>query len=108
MDECGAQLLSARPPRLAAGAFEIGQDESEQDFAIRIVTELDRTTLAIQGPPGAGKTYIGAQMILALVRAGKKVGVTATSHKVIHNLLHDVLKYARHGRTTPAWRGQGR
>jgi hypothetical protein len=25
-------------------------------------------------------------MILALVRAGKKVGVTATSHKVIHNL----------------------
>jgi uncharacterized protein len=94
-DECATQLLFGRAPRLAAGAFEIGQDESEQDFAIRLVTELDRTTLAIQGPPGAGKTYIGAQMILALVRAGKKVGVTATSHKVIHNLLQDVLKYAR-------------
>ena len=93
--ECGAQLLFGRAPRLATGTFEIGQDETEQDFAIRIVTKLDRTTLAIQGPPGAGKTYVGAQMILALVRAGKQVGVTATSHKVIHNLLQDVLKYAR-------------
>lgn len=94
-DECSTQLLFGRAPRLATGSFEIRKGESEQDFAIRIVTELDRTTLAIQGPPGAGKTYIGAQMILALVRAGKKVGVTATSHKVIHNLLQDVLKYAR-------------
>lgn len=93
--ECGAQLLYRRPPRLTGHTFAMQPGETEQDFAIRIVTTLDRTTLAIQGPPGAGKTYIGAQMILALTRAGKKVGVTATSHKVIHNLLEDVLKYAR-------------
>ena len=94
-DECGIQLLRRRTPRLRSGPFEQRADESEQDLAIRIVTDLDRTTLAIQGPPGAGKTYIGAQMILALVRAGQKVGVNATSHKVIRNLLDDVLKYAR-------------
>jgi len=93
-DECGIQLLGRRVPRLRSGPFAKRADESEQAFAIRIVTDLDRTTLAIQGPPGAGKTYIGAQMILALTRAGKKVGVNATSHKVIRNLLDDVLKYA--------------
>ncbi|WP_245508983.1 MULTISPECIES: ATP-binding protein [unclassified Mesorhizobium] len=43
--------------------------------------------LAIQGPPGAGKTHTGAYAILALVRAGLRVGVTANSHKVIRNLL---------------------
>ncbi|MDP1532847.1 MAG: AAA domain-containing protein, partial [Rubrivivax sp.] len=95
--ECGLELLFGHSPRLATQPFARQAAESEQDFAIRIVTDLDRTTLAIQGPPGAGKTYIGAQMILALVRAGKKVGVTAHSHKVIHNLLEGVLKQARPG-----------
>jgi len=33
-------------------------------------------------------------MILALVRQGKKVGATSTSHKVIHNLLAEVLRQA--------------
>ncbi|MGE0864958.1 MAG: TM0106 family RecB-like putative nuclease [Vicinamibacterales bacterium] len=93
-EACGVQLLHRHPPRLRSQSFERQAAESDQQFAVRIVTDLDRTTLAIQGPPGAGKTYIGAQMILALVRAGKKVGVTAHSHKVIRNLLEDVLKQA--------------
>ena len=72
--DCGMQLLFGRTTPL---------------------TKLDdRTTLPIQGPPGAGKTYIGAEMILALVKAGKKVGVTATSHRVIRNLLDEVLAQA--------------
>ena len=50
--------------------------------------------LAIQGPPGAGKTFCGARMICELVRQGKKVGITATSHKVIRNLLDAVAKEA--------------
>ena len=94
LDECGFELLFARSPRLRTGAWEQQTGETEQDFAIRVATALDRTTLAIQGPPGAGKTYIGAQMIRALVAAGKKVGVTATSHKVIRNLLDEVVEQA--------------
>jgi len=94
LNECAAQLLFRQTPRLTGSPFAKHAGETEQAFAIRIVTQLDRTTLAIQGPPGAGKTYIGAQMILALVRAGKRVGVTATSHRVIHNLLEDVIKGA--------------
>ena len=36
-------------------------------------------------------------MICALVKAGKRVGVTATSHKVIRNLLDAVAKAAKRG-----------
>jgi predicted RecB family nuclease len=93
-DECGTQLLYRRPPRLRSGSFAPGVGETAQQFAVRVASELDRTTLAIQGPPGAGKTFVGAQMILALVRAGRRVGVTATSHKVIRNLLDEVVAQA--------------
>ena len=61
------------------------------DAARRHVVNLDHTTLAIQGPPGIGKTWCGARMILDLVAAGRKVGVTANSHKVIGKLLDEVL-----------------
>jgi len=81
----GADLLYRRPPRLHSGEFNPRPNESVTDFAVRIVTELDRTTLAIQGPPGAGKTYVGARMIRAAVGTGLRVGVTANSHKVIQN-----------------------
>ncbi|MDA1196157.1 MAG: TM0106 family RecB-like putative nuclease [Planctomycetota bacterium] len=94
LDQCGPQLLLSKPPRLRSGRFAAAPSESAQDFAVRISTDLDRTVLPIQGPPGAGKTYIGAQMILAVVKAGKKVGVTATSHKVIRNLLDEVVSQA--------------
>ena len=36
--------------------------------------ELDQTTLPIQGPPGSGKTYTGARMILTLLAEGRRVG----------------------------------
>ncbi len=53
----------------------------------RVTQALDGTVLPIQGPPGTGKTHTAAQMIVDLVRAGRRVGVTATSHKVIQNLV---------------------
>ncbi|WP_173050065.1 TM0106 family RecB-like putative nuclease [Nitrospira sp. KM1] len=91
----GADLLYRRPPRLRKGEFNPRLNESAADFAVRIVTELDRTTLAIQGPPGAGKTYAGARMIRTAVGAGMRVGVTANSHKVIQNLLAEIEKQGR-------------
>jgi len=96
----GADLLLRRTPRLrdatpfAPMLFAPNPGESAPDFAVRVVTALDRTTLAIQGPPGTGKTYVGARMIRALVSAGKRVGVTANSHKVIQNLLDAVRQQA--------------
>ncbi len=60
----------------------------------RIAPRLDRSVLPVQGPPGSGKTYTGARMILDLLAGGKRVGVTANSHKVISNLLGAVCRAA--------------
>jgi uncharacterized protein len=90
----GADLLYRCAPRLQGTTFERQQGESTTDFAVRITTKLDQTTLAIQGPPGAGKTHVGAQMIREAVAQGLRVGVTATSHKVIQNLIEAVEKQA--------------
>ena len=59
------------------------------------VLALDESVLPVQGPPGAGKTYAGAESIAALVMAGKKVGVTANSHAVIRKLLCEVADAAK-------------
>jgi superfamily I DNA and/or RNA helicase len=58
------------------------------------VHQLDQTTLPIQGPPGSGKSTTGAQMVLSLLAAGRKVGMTANSHKVISALLEKVCEQA--------------
>ncbi|MCI0724533.1 MAG: TM0106 family RecB-like putative nuclease [Acidobacteria bacterium] len=88
-------LLLGRAPRLVAEETLIQPGESVLDAAKRIVRSLDHSVLAIQGPPGAGKTYTGARIICDLVRQGKRVGVTAVSHKVIQRLLEEVLIAAR-------------
>ena len=64
------------------------------DVAKELALSLDSSALPIQGPPGSGKTFTGAHMIIALVKAGKRVGVTANSHKVISNLLTTVCSEA--------------
>ena len=88
-------LLLRGSPRLAdASAILLAPGEQTLDAAKRVGTQLDHSVLAIQGPPGAGKTYTGARMICELVRQGKRVGIIATSHKVIRNLLDEVVKAA--------------
>ncbi|MEP7269338.1 MAG: TM0106 family RecB-like putative nuclease [Saprospiraceae bacterium] len=59
--------------------------------AIQWGTSLDNSYLPIQGPPGSGKTFTGARMIVELVKNGKKIGIVALSHKVIRNLLEEVI-----------------
>lgn len=87
-------LLLQRNPRLAPGATLRRAGESIVGSACRVVLALDGGCLAIQGPPGAGKTFTGARMIVELVRAQKKVGVTAVSHRVIRNLMAEVVRAA--------------
>jgi len=89
-------LLAMTPPRLLSGSFDRGNDAdvSEVDFAVRVSGLLDNTVLAIQGPPGSGKTFCGARMICELVAQGKRVGVTANSHSAIRTLLDAVIEQA--------------
>ncbi len=93
-------LLMRAGPRLANADLLRRADETGLAAARRLALELDHGSLAIQGPPGSGKTYTGARMIVDLVRAGKRVGVTANSHKVIGKLLNEVEIAAREA-TTP-------
>jgi predicted RecB family nuclease len=89
-------LLRGLPPRVGQAPGEALCRSGETDLAAarRLALTLDRATLPIQGPPGSGKTYSGARMILTLLAAGKRVGITGTSHKVIGNLLKALLKAA--------------
>lgn len=88
------ELLLLRSPRLKQGGLPDFEHLPSLEAAKQIGLLLDRTVLPIQGPPGSGKTYTGAHMILELVKNGKKVGVTAVSHKVISNLLKGSCKAA--------------
>lgn len=82
------QFLRRDPVRLTHGMTQRRQpNETASEQAIRLISELDGGTLCIQGPPGAGKTYTGARMILAALRDGKRVGISSNSHKAIQNLM---------------------
>lgn len=96
-DQALLDFLMRRAPRLkgrTAGAAVRNPGEPLADAVVRAVMDLDRSYLFIQGPPGTGKTYNAAHAILALLRAGKRVGVSSNSHKVIGKLLSEVEKRA--------------
>lgn len=61
---------------------------------VEAVSNLDRSSLFIQGPPGAGKTYTGSNVIVELMARSYRVGISSNSHKAIHNLLEGVEKQA--------------
>ncbi|GHB49040.1 TM0106 family RecB-like putative nuclease [Mongoliitalea lutea] len=69
---------------------EIPRQEDSLELAKNWVSKLQDSYLPIQGPPGSGKSYTGSRMILDLIKQGKKVGITAMSHKVITSLVGKV------------------
>ncbi len=86
----GRDLLLRRLPRIMS-IMEKSPVSDAQQQAIEWVQQLNKGVLPVQGPPGTGKSHTAARMILTLVKAGKKVGVTALSHKVITALLEKVV-----------------
>jgi len=93
-------VLLQLPPRVAGGNIEAAiKGLSPLEAAKKLALSLDHSTLPIQGPPGSGKTFTGAHMIMDLVKVGKRVGVTANSHKVISNLLKALCEAAEETET---------
>jgi uncharacterized protein len=90
-------LLCRKPPTLGQGAGEplIPAGEDISSAMSRLVLRLSGDILAVQGPPGSGKTYRAAEAIVSLVKAGKKVGVTANSHRVIAYLLGEAVEQGK-------------
>ena len=90
-------VLARDLPRIAghpAGAQIVSTGNNLLAETIRAVENLDGSHLFIQGPPGAGKTYTGARVIVALLKRGFRVGVSSNSHKAVHNLLEEVERVA--------------
>lgn len=93
-------LLFRRAPRMKRSTsntknvenlpFEVdfsGSDLPTVDAVHAAVRALDHSYVAVQGPPGAGKTFLASHVIARLVAEGAKVGVVAQSHAVIENLI---------------------
>jgi uncharacterized protein len=96
-------LLTAATPRLCdrAPGATIQPETVLWESVLAAVTALDQSYLFVQGPPGTGKTYTGARVIVQLLLAGKRVGVMATGHKAIHNMLHAIERYACETQVAP-------
>jgi predicted RecB family nuclease len=92
-------LLLQQAPRASLDNIEVLIDEHQQvtDAARQLVLSLSSqvSVLPIQGPPGSGKTYTGARMVVELVKNRRRVGITAVSHKVISRLLQEICEAAR-------------
>ncbi|MDO9380360.1 MAG: TM0106 family RecB-like putative nuclease [Nocardioidaceae bacterium] len=83
-----------RPPRLLGGRGlpEVAdRPDGYVDAVTDAVRALDRSYLAVQGPPGSGKTHVGSHVVARLVAEGWSVGVVAQSHAVVENLLERVV-----------------
>jgi uncharacterized protein len=93
-------LIGRDGPRLDGRGHGDHIQTLDLDEQRSLVAALDASYLVIQGPPGSGKTWTGARLILSLIAAGKRVGVAATSHKAINNLLQGVEDAAADGAVT--------
>ncbi len=91
--KCGIDILKNTFPdilQLKKGDPIIDNNKDIVSETIQAVKALNSSYLLIQGPPGAGKTYISAKIILDLIKNKKRVGVTSNSHKAINNLLNQI------------------
>ena len=96
-------LLGRSKPRIdgrKAGAPVLDEGEATAAGTLRAVAGMKGTTLAIQGPPGAGKSTVGAATIAALVAKGHRVGIAANSHEVIEQLMGRVMAVAKKQKQT--------
>ncbi len=84
------RLLARDAPRFTRDVT-LGESTDELSAA---ALALDESVLPVQGPPGTGKTYNGARMIVAALRANKRVGITSGSHAALRNLVAEVERVA--------------
>ncbi|KUP97149.1 TM0106 family RecB-like putative nuclease, partial [Thermobifida cellulosilytica] len=93
----GLDVLRRVPPRLRGRARLPDPRDFGGDVVAAVVAAvdaLDGSYLAVQGPPGAGKTYLAARLITHLVASGKSVGVCSTSHKAVENVMAAAVRAA--------------
>lgn len=90
-------VLKREPPRIggrAQGTDIVAPDADPVSAAAGAIAGLDNSHMLVQGPPGAGKTYLSAYAIVELLSQGWRVGVSSNSHKAINNLLAEIARQA--------------
>lgn len=87
------EILARRVPRLRSGTplQLLAANPNHLALITRAVADLEHSYLAVQGPPGSGKTYLGSRVIAQLVARGWKVGVVAQSHRVVEHMLTEII-----------------
>jgi uncharacterized protein len=92
-----SDIMQKRAPRLGGqggGEPIVAEGRELVGASVDALARLDDSYLLVQGPPGAGKTYLSSHAIAALLASGKRIGVASNSHKAINNLLRYVEEVA--------------
>lgn len=91
-------LLGSLIPKINYAKYERAKNELQNsglnESQIESVAMSYGTDLLhlIQGPPGTGKTLMLAHLARLLVQDGRRVFVTALTHRAIHNALNKIIK----------------
>jgi uncharacterized protein len=88
--DSSTDILMGRAPRFVPGTPPLSGGHVDIGVLREQVAGLDGSALFVQGPPGSGKTWAGARVAVELMRRGRRVGVVATSHKAIVNMLDEI------------------
>jgi uncharacterized protein len=91
--DAATDILSGTPPASKSGALA-AMDDPDDAVASVVASLLDLgpSYLAVQGPPGTGKTYVAARVVRELVQQQQwRIGVVAQSHRVVENVLDEVV-----------------
>ena len=84
-------ILCRRPPHTVSGG-PLPRTGTDIESITAALLDLDRSYIAVHGPPGTGKTYTAAHVIARLVNENNwRIGVVAQSHAVVENVLKAVV-----------------
>ena len=90
-DSAWCDLLLKRIPRQQSNGLPHSDDPIKD--VVKALRDSKNSYVAVQGPPGSGKTYLGAHVIAQLAKLGWKIGVVAQSHKTVENLLRNLVDF---------------
>ena len=96
---------AARRPRIARRPGAATPLERDRDRRVRRV--LEDSVLFVQGHPGPARPTPARASIVDLMARGLRVGVAATSHKAIHNMLDEVEAVAPTADVSLRWSEEG-
>ncbi len=83
------------PDQCSIGSAELPKDIRDEELGEKrpvLQQALGSNVTFIWGPPGTGKTFVIARLIIALVRTGERVLVTSHTKAAVDQALYEVTK----------------